>query len=128
MMVGVLVGCGGDSPTGEEKRELLVWTTTWENGNVKEEYQYYNHPKSGKRIKHGWYNLYYEDGKNEEIGTYKDDKRDGKYVWYSQYYESGKVYSEVNYVNGKEEGKWVWYYESGKVGGGRKLCRWERRG
>ena len=27
MMVGVLVGCGGDSPTGEEKRELLVWTT-----------------------------------------------------------------------------------------------------
>ena len=92
----ILVGCIllGMSGCG---KEIKVWTETYEDGKTKAEYQYYNHPESGKRIKHGWYNLYYEDGKNEEIGTYKDDKRDGKYVWYSQYYESGKVKEKGNY-------------------------------
>ena len=49
MVVGVMVGvvgCGKDSPTGEETTELLVWTTTYDDGDVKEEYQYYNHPEN----------------------------------------------------------------------------------
>ena len=76
-MVG-MSGCGGDSPTGEETRELLVWTTTYDDGDVKEEYQYYLHPDTNKRMKDGWYNSYYEDGEYESVGRYKDDERDGK--------------------------------------------------
>ena len=78
MMVEVLVGCDGDrdnpldseSPKGTDENELLVWTTTWEDGSVKEEYQYYHHPENNKRIKEGWYNSYRRNGKYEEVGTY----------------------------------------------------------
>ena len=65
------VGGDKDSPTGVENRELLVWTTTYDDGDVKEEYQYYNHPERGIRIKDGWYNSYYENGEHNEIRRYK---------------------------------------------------------
>ena len=51
MVVGLVVGiigCGGDSPTGNGKGKLLVWTTTYDDGDVKEEYQYYHHPDDNK--------------------------------------------------------------------------------
>ena len=47
VVVSVWSGCGGDSPTGDEKKELLTWTTTYDDGTVKEEYQYYHHLRCG---------------------------------------------------------------------------------
>ena len=75
LMVSVWSGCGGDSPTGEGGNELLIWTTNHDNGEIKEEYQYYNDPKNNKRIKNGWYNSYYEDREYKEVGTFKEDKK-----------------------------------------------------
>ena len=100
MVVGLMVGmsgCGGDSPTGEEPRELLVWTTTYDDGSVKEEYQYYHHPKNNRRIKNWWYNSYYENGEYHETGRYKDAERDGEWV---EYDETGTPIDENIYREG----------------------------
>ena len=100
MMVGVLSGCQGqEGPMGppgpqgetglqgetgpqgeaslavEEDEELLIWTTTYDDGNVKEEYQYYLHPENHRRIMEGWYVSYYFDGDYWEEGTYKNNER-----------------------------------------------------
>ena len=85
MVVGVLVGCGGDSPTGEEKRELLVWRTTWEisrlDRSLEVEFQYYLDTNTNRRIKHGWFNVYYPGGIDYfEGGTYKNDKKHGEWI------------------------------------------------
>ena len=60
---------------GVETTELLVWTTTWDDGSVKEEYQYYHHPDNNRRIKHGWYNSYDENGEFNGGGTYKEGNK-----------------------------------------------------
>ncbi len=78
MMVGVWSGCGGDSPTGDGKGKLLVWTTNYDDGGVKEEYQYYHHPDNNRRIKEGWHNSYYENGNYKEVGTYKENEKHGE--------------------------------------------------
>ena len=97
MMVG-MSGCGKDSPTGEETRELLVWTTTWSDGSVKEEYQYYHHPENNRRIKDGWYNSYYENGEYHETGRYKEDVKDGEWV---RYHFNGEIKDEDLFENGE---------------------------
>ena len=97
MMVGLWSGCGGDSPTGDEKRDLLTWTTNYDDGSVKEEYQYYHHPENNRRIKDGWYNSYYENGEYWEVGTYKDDNKDGKWT---EHDETGNLIDEDTYLKG----------------------------
>ena len=67
MMVG-LSGCG---------KEVKVWKEEYSKDKVKEEYQYYHHLETNRRIKDGWYNSYYENGGYKEVGTYKDNERDG---------------------------------------------------
>ena len=59
-ITGLIVGTGGrgkDNPT-HPRDDLLTWTTTWDDGSVKEDYQYYHHPETNERIKHGWYYSY----------------------------------------------------------------------
>jgi hypothetical protein len=60
MMVGLvgMSGCG---------KEVKVWTTTWSDGSVKEEYQYYHHPDNNRRVKDGWCSSYYENGGYKEV-------------------------------------------------------------
>ena len=98
MVVGLWSGCGGDSPTGEEKKELLIWTTTYDDGSVEEEYQYYHHPDNNRRIKDGWYNSFYKNGEYWEVGTYKDNERDGEWTSFS---DDGKE-TKVIYKNGEK--------------------------
>jgi antitoxin component YwqK of YwqJK toxin-antitoxin module len=45
-------------------------------------------------------------------GTYKNNKRDGKWTYW---YENGKVWSEGTYLNGKSDGKRITYFENGKM-------------
>ena len=41
MVMGVLSGCGGDSPTGPKGQALKVETEKWDDGTIKFEFQYY---------------------------------------------------------------------------------------
>ena len=75
LMVGVIGGCGED---------IKVWVVKHSNGQVKEEYQYYHHPDNNKRMKEGWYNSYYKNGNYKEVGTYKENKRDGEWIYHSE--------------------------------------------
>ena len=127
MVMGLMGGCG---------KEVKVWEEEYSKDEVKEEYQYYHHPKTNRRIKDGWYRSYHKNGEHKKIGTYKDNERDGKWSFFTDYgtetkgiykegkkwsgefvlyYESGKVRYEENYVNGRRKGKSVFYDESGKV-------------
>ena len=54
MVVGVWTGCGGDSPTWDGKEKLLVWTTEYDDGSMREEYQYYPNRENNERVKDGW--------------------------------------------------------------------------
>ena len=97
VMASLWAGCGRDSPTGEEEKELSVWTITYDDGNIKEEYQYYHHPDNNSRIRDGWYNSYYYNGEYKEIGIYKNDEKDGKW---SKYDEMGTIIDEDIYREG----------------------------
>ena len=93
MTVGVLVGLNGCGT------QIKVWTDIYKNGNTLQEYQYYHHPKTNKRIRDGWYKVYYENGEYYEIGTYKEDVRDGEW---SDYTKDG----QENRVIWKDGAKW----------------------
>ena len=75
ILSGVLLGCG---------KEVKVWKEEYSDGKTKEEYQYYHHPDTNRKIKDGWYNSYYRSGDYHEIGIYKDDIRDGKWSYFRQ--------------------------------------------
>jgi antitoxin component YwqK of YwqJK toxin-antitoxin module len=55
---------------------------------------------------------FYKNHQPQMEGTYKDNKREGKWTYW---YENGKVWSEGFYVRGKSEGKRTAYFENGKV-------------
>lgn len=99
------------------KENLLIWTITYDNENVFEEYEYYLHPENNDRIKHGWYRSYYENKEHKEIGSYKDGVKDG--VW-SSYDEDGNV-TEGEYKDGlRWSGQfWLFVEEKFQADGGR---------
>jgi antitoxin component YwqK of YwqJK toxin-antitoxin module len=55
---------------------------------------------------------YYPNKQPQMEGTYKDNKRDGKWTYW---YENGKLWSEGMFVKGKSDGKRTTYFENGKV-------------
>ena len=63
MMVGLWSGCGKD---------IKVWKEEYTKDKVKEEYQYYNHPETNRRMRDGWFNSYYENG---SLTRQEDTKR-----------------------------------------------------
>ena len=87
-VVGVVGGCGED---------IKAWKEKYPDGEIQEEYQYYNHPETNRRMKDGWYNSYYENGEYNEIGRYKEDVRDGEWVRYD---ETGTPIDEDIYREG----------------------------
>lgn len=68
-------------------KDIEVWKEEYSNGSVKVEYEYYTHSENNKRIKHGYYKSYYEDGGYKEVGNYKESVRNGEWSFYS---ENGK--------------------------------------
>jgi len=85
MIVGVLVGMSGCGT------QIKVWTDIYKNGNTLQEYQYYHHPKTNKRIRDGWYKVYYESGEYYEVGTYKENVRDGEWSDYTKDGQENRV-------------------------------------
>lgn len=55
---------------------------------------------------------YYQNKMTQMEGTYKDNKREGKWTYW---YENGKVWSEGFFLKGKSDGKRTAYFENGKV-------------
>jgi antitoxin component YwqK of YwqJK toxin-antitoxin module len=55
---------------------------------------------------------YYPNKQAQMEGTYKDGKREGKWIYW---YENGKVWSDGMFVKGKSDGKRTTYFENGKV-------------
>ncbi len=78
MMVGLWSGCGGDKggPTVSNQEItkapdgtlLEVKTTEWDNGNIKEEFQYFR--DGGAIVKHGWQKEYDENGELIDVDSY----------------------------------------------------------
>lgn len=56
--------------------------------------------------------VYYPSKNLQMEGTYKSNKRDGKWTYR---YENGKIWSEGYFRDGKSNGKRTTYYESGKI-------------
>jgi antitoxin component YwqK of YwqJK toxin-antitoxin module len=54
---------------------------------------------------------YYDDGSVREVGTFKNDKPDGRWVEYNR---SGDVKTEALYVNGEKDGKWFVWTDDGE--------------
>ena len=102
MVVGVWIGCGGDRPTGDSTEKLLVWITDYDNGSVREEYQYYLNPENNERVQDGWYKSYYNNGESWEVGMYSEDKRDGEWSFYTDVGEETKgIYKNGDRLSGE---------------------------
>lgn len=120
---------------GPRKR---LWTQKYDNGEKREEYQYYFDPENNKRLKHGWYKSYYEDGRYREVGRYTKDVKDGEWSLYKysadvkkttitynggkkwsgeyvEYWDSDNIKIEENYKLGKKDGRWARYGEDGSI-------------
>ena len=77
-MIGLWSGCGGDKgrPTASNQEiikapdgtPLEVKTTEWDNGNIKEEFQYFR--DGGAIVKHGWQKEYDENGELIDVDSY----------------------------------------------------------
>jgi len=55
---------------------------------------------------------FYPNKQRQMEGTYKEEKRDGKWTYW---YENGKLWSEGTFVKGKSDGKRTTYFENGQV-------------
>ncbi len=54
---------------------------------------------------------YYDDGSVREVGTFKNDKPDGRWIEYTR---EGAIKTEAIYANGEKEGKWFVWTEDGE--------------
>lgn len=52
---------------------------------------------------------YYENGKVQQVGYFKEGKLDGKWTSYD---ESGNVKAIAEYTNGTKTGKWMYFSNS----------------
>lgn len=56
--------------------------------------------------------VFYQGNKIQLEGTYKNEKRDGRWVYY---HSNGKPWSEGYFTDGKANGRRVTYYDNGKM-------------
>ena len=67
--------------------------------------------KNGK--KDGKWTYYNKDGSLKGDVIYKDGE-----IWNGlvvSYYENGQIFSEESYKDGKKDGKWITYFENGQI-------------
>jgi antitoxin component YwqK of YwqJK toxin-antitoxin module len=112
--------------------EIKVVEESWPSGNEKT-VRFYKEKKDQKVLVREI--LYYDNGKKEREGTFKNGERDGKWTyWYDNgnvwsegefkngeshslrrvYHPNGKLYYEGNFDNGKAIGIWKFYDEEGR--------------
>jgi antitoxin component YwqK of YwqJK toxin-antitoxin module len=89
--------------------EHKVVEESYEDGSPKRVCLYKGKGEGRELIKE---TTYYPNKQAQMEGTFKDNKRDGKWVYW---YENGKIWSDGQFVKGKSEGKRTTYFENGKV-------------
>ena len=87
--------------------QLIPIVETYESGNVK---NIYYHRKRSNGIEKIKLEEYYENGFIREQGTFKDGKKDGKWIYW---HENGEKRSEGKYKRGAKDGFWVGWYANG---------------
>jgi antitoxin component YwqK of YwqJK toxin-antitoxin module len=63
-----------------------------------------------KGQRHGYWEVYYDNGQLYFKGDYVNGQRHG---YSEEYHPNGKLEYKGNYVNGKKHGHWEFYYLSG---------------
>ncbi len=126
--LALVVGCGEKI---EVEREIHAQT-----GQVITEYEYYHHPETHEKVKHGYHKTYHVAGKKgyREVGNYNHGKKAGVWTYYQEngnkyldlilkgdneqrftfYYKNGNKKYEGKTKNGLREGFWTFYRESEK--------------
>lgn len=80
------------------------------NGNLKSRQRYYL-DLDGKEVPHGAAEVFYENGRTQASGDYKDGQRDGPWkCWH----ESGAVWTTAQYSAGKPTGEWTYFDKDSK--------------
>jgi len=74
------------------------------------EYTYYE--EDGQRVRHGYYRMYWSNGKLKADANYQDGLGHGPQ---KTYYENGQLQEEWGMKNGLEDGVHKYYTESGKL-------------
>ena len=113
--------------------DLVTKEEKYDNGQLKMRYTA-KKSASGKMIKQGLYQSWYENGQKKYEQEYVDGKLNGpSKLWY----KNGQLRINVNYVNGERDGDFIEFYENGqqcsaitysagkKVG---KLISWHKNG
>jgi antitoxin component YwqK of YwqJK toxin-antitoxin module len=90
-------------------REYRVAEETYPDGSEKRVIVYRGKGENREMIRE---TTYYPNKQVQMDGTYKDNKREGKWMYW---YENGKPWSEGFFKNGKSDGKRITYFENGKV-------------
>ncbi len=89
--------------------EKKVIEETYPDGSPKKVCIYHGRGENRELIKES---TYYPNKKMQMEGTYRDNKRDGKWIYW---YENGNLWSEGFFIKGKSDGKRTTYFENGKV-------------
>jgi hypothetical protein len=76
----------------------------FEDGSIKEEIEYFNGVKEGKR------KVWYRSGQLYKSGTMKNDRWHGKY---QEWYENGSPKLSGQYMDGQQDGEWVFFDKEG---------------
>jgi len=82
---------------------------TYEDGSPKRVCIYIGKGENRELIRE---TTYYPNKQAQMEGTYKDNKREGRWTYW---YENGKLWSDGIFVKGKSDGKRTTYFENGKV-------------
>jgi len=90
-------------------RETRVVEESWPDGKPRRECIYKGSGDDRELIRE---TIFYANGQAEITGTYRNGKRDGRWVYY---FENGNVWSEGLFREGKNEGKRLTYFENGKL-------------
>ncbi|MCX6252193.1 MAG: hypothetical protein NTX61_15770 [Bacteroidetes bacterium] len=91
------------------KRERRVVESSYPDGSPKRVCVYRGRGTGKELLKES---NYYPNKKVQLEGTYKDNKKDGKWVYY---HANGLIWSEGFFRKGENDGKRTTYYENGKV-------------
>jgi antitoxin component YwqK of YwqJK toxin-antitoxin module len=100
LLIVSLASCRFENKVVEEK---------YDDGSPKRVCIYKGKGESRELVKE---TTYYSNKQPQMEGTYKDNKRDGRWTYW---YENGKLWSDGQFTNGKADGKRTTYFENGKV-------------
>jgi antitoxin component YwqK of YwqJK toxin-antitoxin module len=119
-LAAVLLGPGQSRAQDETpppaNPDLQVFESNWSDGTVMERAEGYLGP-TGRRVKHGMYRFYHQNGKVREEMTFQHGKPVGEARFF---HDNGTLAHQVTFQEGKRQGQAINYDEAGK-----KISVWQ---